>query len=178
MGSIAYGITKEIFAGLQLNADLFSTAHTRRQTMAVNYYPPCTESKFSYGLRPHSDLGSITIVMQDEVKGLQIKRRGDWIDVIPRKDAFVVMIGDQIEILTNGRYRSIEHRVITNKIVPRISVACFYAPTEDDVIEPLQKFVSKGCPVLYKGSKFGDYLNHGFSKPLNGKSSLMYCAIN
>ncbi|KAH7296893.1 hypothetical protein KP509_26G043700 [Ceratopteris richardii] len=62
------------FRWLATECRSFFQHHTRRQTMAVNYYPPCTETKFSYGLRPHSDLGSIRIVMQDEVKGLQIRR--------------------------------------------------------------------------------------------------------
>ncbi|KAH7296875.1 hypothetical protein KP509_26G042800 [Ceratopteris richardii] len=178
VGSLAHGVAKEIFAGLQLNADLLSDIHTRRQTMTVNYYPPCPERNFTYGIRPHSDFGSITLLMQDEVKGLQIRKGGNWIDMNPRKDAFIVMIGDQIEILTNGMYKSVEHRVLTNRSIPRISIACFYAPAEDDVIGPLGKFMSKRTPLMYRAVKFGDYLNHGFSKPLNGKSNLMYSAIN
>ncbi|KAH7296866.1 hypothetical protein KP509_26G042000 [Ceratopteris richardii] len=54
VGSLAHGFAKEIFAGLQLNADLLSDIHTRRQTMTVNYYPPCPERNFTYGIRPHS----------------------------------------------------------------------------------------------------------------------------
>ncbi|KAH7296865.1 hypothetical protein KP509_26G041900, partial [Ceratopteris richardii] len=96
----------------------------------------------------------------------------------PHPDFGSITLSMQDEILTNGMYKRIEHRVLTNRYIPRISIACFYAPTKDDDIGPLGKFVSKRTPLMYKAIQLGDALNHGFNRPLNKKSNLLYSAIN
>ncbi|KAH7296933.1 hypothetical protein KP509_26G045400 [Ceratopteris richardii] len=143
---------------------LIEMIHTRRRTMTFNYYLACPEPNLTYGLSSHSDIGSITILMQDAVKE-------------PMLDAFIVLIGDQIEILTNWHYESVEHRVTTNKTVPRISVACFFAPSEEDVVRPLKEFVDAEHPSLYKETKFCDYLRNGLSKQLRGKTNLKFSSL-
>ncbi|KAH7296932.1 hypothetical protein KP509_26G045300 [Ceratopteris richardii] len=177
MGILAQKLIEMVFSSLRLDENIFSEIHTRRRTMTFNYYPVCPEPNLTYGLSSHSDIGSITILMQDAVKGLQVKREERWIDVEPMKDAFIVLIGDQIEILTNGHYESVEHRVTTNKTVPRMSVACFFAPSEEDVVRPLKEFVDAEHPSLYKETKFCDYLRNGLSKPLSGKTNLKFSSL-
>eukprot|EP00250_Pteridium_aquilinum_P013342 c21283_g1_i2 orf=201-899(-) len=137
-----------------------------RLVLAVNYYPPCPDPGLTYGIRGHSDIGSVTILLQDEVPGLQIRKGDDWFSVKPLRGAFVINLADQIEILSNGRYKSIEHRAITNAERPRVSVACFYAPHEDQNIAPLPDFVTESESALYKGVKFRDYIKNFFSKEL------------
>ncbi|KAL8460794.1 hypothetical protein ACS0TY_032340 [Phlomoides rotata] len=79
------------------------------QAMRMNYYPPCPQPELVTGLCPHSDGVGLTILLQvNEMEGLQIKKDGVWIPVSPLPDAFVINIGDILEIVTNGTYRSIE----------------------------------------------------------------------
>lgn len=69
------------------------------QHMALNYYPACPEPELTYGLPAHTDPNAITILLQDlEVAGLQILNNGKWLAVKPHPDAFVINIGDQIQV--------------------------------------------------------------------------------
>ena len=76
-----------------------------RQTVTINYYPPCVQTSKVIGLTPHSDFGGLTLLVQvNEVQGLQIKRNGKWIPIRPLPGAFIVNIGDIIEV---GNYNRI-----------------------------------------------------------------------
>ncbi|CAN4117160.1 unnamed protein product [Withania somnifera] len=69
------------------------------QLMAVNFYPPCPNPDLTLGMPPHSDYGFLTLLLQDEVEGLQVKCNGDdWVTVQPIPGAFVVNVGDHLEV--------------------------------------------------------------------------------
>lgn len=68
------------------------------QHMAINYYPPCPEPELTYGLPGHADPNAITILLQDEVPGLQVLKDEKWIAVNPIPYTFIVNIGDQIQV--------------------------------------------------------------------------------
>lgn len=69
------------------------------QHMAVNFYPPCPAPDLTYGLPPHTDPNALTILLQDQqVTGLQVLNNDQWIKVDPYPDAFVVNIGDQLQV--------------------------------------------------------------------------------
>uniref|UniRef100_A0A7N2LQ70 Fe2OG dioxygenase domain-containing protein n=1 Tax=Quercus lobata TaxID=97700 RepID=A0A7N2LQ70_QUELO len=108
---------------------LFEEGH---QAMRMNYYPPCPQPELAIGLNSHSDAVGLTILLQiNEMEGLQIRQNGMWIPVKPLQNAFVVNIGDILEIVTNGIYRSIEHRATVNSECERLSIATFYSPKLD-----------------------------------------------
>ncbi|KAL0006500.1 hypothetical protein SO802_014061 [Lithocarpus litseifolius] len=67
------------------------------QHMALNYYPPCPKPELSYGLPGYTDSNLITILLQDDVPGLQVLRNGKWIAVNPIPNTFIVNIGDQMQ---------------------------------------------------------------------------------
>jgi len=68
--------------------------------MAVNFYPPCPEPELTYGLPAHTDPNALTILLQDlSVAGLQVLLKdGKWVAVNPHPDAFVINIGDQLQV--------------------------------------------------------------------------------
>lgn len=71
-----------------------------RQAIRVNYYPPCHLPEQVIGLTPHSDASIITILLQlNEVEGLQIRKDGKWVPVKPLPNAFIVNIGDLLEVI-------------------------------------------------------------------------------
>lgn len=68
------------------------------QHMAFNYYPPCPQPELTYGLPGHTDPNLITILLQDDVPGLQVLRNGKWVAVNPIPNTFILNIGDQMQV--------------------------------------------------------------------------------
>ncbi|CAI0466193.1 unnamed protein product [Linum tenue] len=125
-----------------------------RQTMRMNYYPP-------------------TILLQvNEVEGLQIKKDGNWVPVKVLPNAFVVNVGDIVEIITNGVYRSIEHRATVNSEKERLSIASFHSPRFDGEIYPAPSLVSGETPALFRNVSVKEFFKGLFSRELQGKCYL------
>ncbi|NP_001310795.1 1-aminocyclopropane-1-carboxylate oxidase [Ziziphus jujuba] len=138
----------------------------------VSNYPPCPKPDLIKGLRAHTDAGGIILLFQDDkVSGLQLLKDGQWIDVPPMRHSIVINLGDQLEVITNGKYKSIMHRVIAQPDGTRMSIASFYNPGSDAVIYPAPallekeandekkvqvypKFVFEDYMKLYAGLKF------------------------
>ncbi|KAI8525035.1 hypothetical protein RHMOL_Rhmol13G0197100 [Rhododendron molle] len=134
----------------------------------VSSYPPCPRPELIKGLRAHTDAGGLILLFQDDkVSGLQLLKDGEWVDVPPLKHSIVINIGDQLEVITNGKYKSVMHRVIAQPDGNRMSLASFYNPGSDAVIYPspalvekeekkqvYPKFVFEDYMKLYAGLKF------------------------
>ncbi|XP_010665637.1 protein SRG1 [Beta vulgaris subsp. vulgaris] len=143
------------------------------QSMRMNYYPPCPQPDKVIGLTPHSDGVALTILLQlNEVEGLQIRKDGKWVSIMPLSDAFVVNIGDILEIMSNGIYRSILHRSVVNVSIERMSVAAFHSPTSDGEIGPLPDLITPSTPAKFRRISVADYFRELFTRSLDGKSYL------
>ncbi|KAJ0082919.1 hypothetical protein Patl1_10086 [Pistacia atlantica] len=143
------------------------------QGIRVNYYPPCPQPELVTGLNPHSDGGGLTILLQlNEMEGLQIRKDGMWVPVKPLPDAFIINIADALEVLTNGIYRSIEHRAVVNSVKERLSIATFYSPKIDGNMGPAPSLVTPETPALFERISVADYFKGFFSRELQGKSYL------
>ncbi|CAH8304201.1 unnamed protein product [Eruca vesicaria subsp. sativa] len=143
------------------------------QKMRMNYYPPCPEPDQVNGLTPHSDATGLTILLQiNEVEGLQIKKDGNWVPVKPLPNAFIVNIGDILEIITNGTYKSIEHRGIVNSEKERLSVATFHGMGMGKVVSPLKSLVERQKAALFRSVTIEEFLKVVFSRKLDGKAFL------
>ncbi|XP_062190736.1 2'-deoxymugineic-acid 2'-dioxygenase-like [Phragmites australis] len=124
----------------------------------VNHYPPCPDPARTLGLPPHCDRNLITLLLQGNVPGLQVSYHGDWINVQPVPNAFVVNFGHQLEIATNGLLKSIEHRATPNAALPRTSVATFIMPTEDCLVGPAKELVGEDNPPRYRAVTFREFM--------------------
>ncbi|KAK8567655.1 hypothetical protein V6N13_105611 [Hibiscus sabdariffa] len=130
-----------------------------------NYYPPCPDPELTLGLNVHTDISALTVVRQSEgVTGLQVIKDGHWVAVEPIPDAFVVNVGDQIQVLSNGRYKSVHHRAVTNETRKRVSMATFYTPGKDTVIGPIRDLIDKQHPPLYRDYYFSEFLEEFFKQ--------------
>lgn len=90
-----------------------------------------------WGVAEHTDYGLLTMLAQDGTGGLEVRRAdGHWIDVPPDRDAFVCNLGDMLERLTGGRYRSTPHRVRNTGAVSRLSFPFFLDPSWDAEVHP------------------------------------------
>ncbi|KAK2993407.1 hypothetical protein RJ640_021626 [Escallonia rubra] len=120
----------------------------------VAKYPRCPNPELVRGLREHTDAGGIILLLQDDqVPGLQFSKDGRWVEIPPSKNNTIfVNTGDQLEILSNGRYKSCLHRVMADENGSRLSIATFYNPAGDATISPAPKLL---YPNRYR---FQDYL--------------------
>ncbi|KAL6642696.1 hypothetical protein ACP70R_020877 [Stipagrostis hirtigluma subsp. patula] len=153
-------------------ASLVGIFENQAQAMRVNYYPPCWKADQVLGLSPHSDVCGLTILLQmKDVQGLQIKRDGKWFAVDALDGVFIVNVGDTLEVLTNGKFRSAEHRAVTNTNKERISVPMFHYPCQDLMVSPLPEFV-KDDKVRYRSTSFHDFFTQYLKAKLDGKNNL------
>lgn len=143
------------------------------------HYPKCPNPNLTSGAGCHSDVSSITLLLQDDTGGLYVRgpKADTWIHVKPIKGALVINIGDTLQILSNHQYKSIEHRVIANGNRNRISVPVFANPTPDSVLGPLPQVLQCGEKPIYKQVLCSDYFNYFFSKPHDGKQTIEYAKI-
>ncbi|KAI6705605.1 hypothetical protein NL676_008567 [Syzygium grande] len=153
--------------------DMIEQFDEGRQAIRMNYYPPCPRPELVTGLTPHSDSVGLTILLQvNEMEGLQVRKEGKWVSVKPLPNAFVVNIGDVLEIVTNGAYKSIEHRAIVNSMKERLSIATFYSPKLEGEFGPAPSLITPDKPALFRRIGMADYLRGLFSRELQGKSYL------
>ncbi|KAK4774830.1 hypothetical protein SAY86_009765 [Trapa natans] len=129
--------------------------------LKINYYPPCPRPDLVLGLVAHRDLSAITVLVPNEVPGLQVLKDDQWIEVEYIPNSLIVHVGDQIEILSNGKYRSVLHRVTVKKDRLRMSWPVFLEPPAELVVGPLPQLINDQDPAKYKPQKFKDYM---FSK--------------
>ncbi|KAK8952063.1 1-aminocyclopropane-1-carboxylate oxidase [Platanthera zijinensis] len=123
----------------------------------ISHYPPCPYPDRVAGLRAHTDAGGLILLFQDDkVGGLQVLKEGRWFDVQTLAGAIVVNTGDQIEVISNGRYKSAWHRVLAVPDGNRRSVASFYNPALEATIEPAAD--AGPGPAEYPRFVFGDYM--------------------
>ncbi|CAI8612670.1 unnamed protein product [Vicia faba] len=160
--SVIMGLEKDVLVGLHKEV---------LQGLRVNYYPPCNAPEEVLGLSPHSDSSTITLLMQDDdVPGLEIRHKGNWVPVTPISDALVVNVGDVIEIWSNGKYKSVEHRAVTNKNKRRTSYATFLFPRDDVEVEPFDHMFDAQNPKMYQKVMYGDYLRQSLKRKMEGKA--------
>ncbi|XP_055961677.1 protein SRG1-like [Mercurialis annua] len=143
------------------------------QVMRLSYYPPCPQPELVMGLSPHSDGSGVTILLQvNEIDGLQVKKDGNWVLIQPVANAFIINIGDMLEVISNGIYPSIEHRAVVNSVKERISISTFCSPRLDAEIGPMPSLITPQTAPLFKRFAYADYLKTFFSRELDRKSRL------
>ncbi|KAL5581564.1 hypothetical protein UlMin_014006 [Ulmus minor] len=145
------------------------------QNITISYYPPCPQPELTLGLQSHSDMGAITLLVQDEVGGLEVWKDGEWVAVKPVaevEDAIVVLLADQTEIITNGKYRSAQHRALTNSSRARLSLATFQDPAKTRKISPASELICESSPPRYREVLYGEYVSSWYTKGPEGKRNI------
>nr|AFK39688.1 unknown [Lotus japonicus] len=143
------------------------------QAMRMNYYPPCPQPEKVMGLNPHSDNSILTLLLQvNEIVGLEVRKGGRWVPIKPLPNAFIINVGDALEIMTNGIYRSIEHRATANSVKERISIATFQSPRLNAFIGPASSLVTSERPAMFNKISVEEFYKGYFSDMLQGKSHI------
>lgn len=147
---------------LGLAADYFETRIDRpMSTLRLLHYPPqpASAEPGQIGAGEHTDYGNITLLMTDDVGGLQVRRRdGVWIEAPVLAGAYVVNIGDCLMRWTNDIYVSTPHRVVNASGRERYSIAYFLDPNPDALVAALPGTVAPGATPKHPPITAADYL--------------------
>ena len=140
----AHAVMAGIALSLGLSSDYFHSRYTSRPTLLfrIFHYPPSAVSDPRWGVGEHTDYGLLTLLAQDDVGGLQVKTAQGWLEAPPISETLVCNIGDMLDRLTGGYYRSTPHRVCNTSGQERYSFPFFFDPAFDAEIEPLPAGVS------------------------------------
>ncbi|KAF9682688.1 hypothetical protein SADUNF_Sadunf05G0134700 [Salix dunnii] len=127
---------------------------------AMNVYPPSFQSKGSIGVPSHTDPGFFVSLIQDVDGGLRVlSHKGKWINVHIPRNAFLIQIGDHLELKPNGKYKSHVHQVVVdNNKVKRISLATLHGPSLDTLVIPASEFVDQFHRLGYRGMTYKESL--------------------
>ena len=151
MTALGQRVLEAVAIGLGLPRVWFRTHLTADPVVLfrIFHYPPSKPADDDWGVGEHTDYGLLTLLGQDGNAGLQVHTAGGWVDVPPDADTFVCNIGDMLERLTGGAYRSTPHRVRNLSGADRLSYPFFLDPSWDAIID---------------GAPYGDYLTQKVSK--------------
>ncbi|KAE8712998.1 Gibberellin 2-beta-dioxygenase 1 [Hibiscus syriacus] len=133
----------------------------------VNHYPPCPHVQPAnangsngdvIGFGEHTDPQIISVLRSNNTSGLQISLRdGTWISVPPDQNSFFINVGDSLQVMTNGRFKSVKHRVVTNSEKSRLSMIYFGGPPLSEKIAPLPSLMRDDQQSLYKEFTWFEY---------------------
>ncbi|KAM3353406.1 hypothetical protein ACQJBY_024520 [Aegilops geniculata] len=173
---VAQTLLRLIAEGLGLDGGFFAGDLSSGSTqMNVNYYPPCPDPSLTLGLLPHCDRHLLTVLSQGDVAGLQARHGGRWLLVRPIPGAFVVNLGHQMEIITNGLLASVEHRAVTNTDAARLSVVTLVMPKMECRIGPAPEMVNESTgPAKFKEFEFSEFIK-AYSAAAASREDVLQC---
>ncbi len=131
---VGHLVMKGIALSLGLDSNYFHDRYTKDPLVLfrIFHYPYQSPTNDElWGVGEHTDYGLLTILKQDGNGGLQVKSKGQWIDAPPLENTFICNIGDMLDKMTGGLYRSTPHRVLNTSGKNRLSFPLFFDPGFD-----------------------------------------------
>ncbi|CAH8280688.1 unnamed protein product [Arabidopsis lyrata] len=148
--------------GLGLPRETFTKSiggETAEYVLRINFYPPTQNTDLTIGAAAHTDMGAIALLIPNEVPGLQAFKDEQWLDLNYVNSAVVVIIGDQLMRMTNGRFKNVLHRAKTDQERLRISWPVFVAPRADMSVGPLPELTGDDNPPKFETLIYNDYID-------------------
>jgi isopenicillin N synthase-like dioxygenase len=180
LSELGHALMRGIARSLDLDADYFARQYTGDPLVLFRIFnypalPPASEARSRWGVGEHTDYGLLTILKQDDVGGLEVKSRQGWVAAPPIDGSFVCNIGDMLDRMTRGLYRSTPHRASNRTDRDRLSLAFFFDPSFDAQVKPIETRSTEGfvddrherwdrASVHEFSGTYGDYLLGKVSK--------------
>ncbi|CAI0466426.1 unnamed protein product [Linum tenue] len=141
--------------------------------VAYNYYPPCPQPELTLGATQHTDTAFIAMLVQDHIGGLQVLHRNHWVDVPPMSQGLVVNIGNLLQVMSNDKFTSVEHRVLLKGVGPRVTAIAFFGigyTSNSRLYGPIEELLSESDPTKYKKTTIQDFVAGAYKQGLDGTS--------
>ncbi|KAK4361343.1 hypothetical protein RND71_020295 [Anisodus tanguticus] len=140
----------------------------------LNHYPPCPEllqalsGRNLIGFGEHTDPQVISVARSNNTSGLQISLKdGTWLSVPPDPFSFFINVGDSLQVMSNGRFRSVRHRVLADSLKTRLSMIYFGGPPLSEKIAPLSCLMEEpGEELLYNEFTWSEYKKSAYKTRL------------
>ncbi|KZV29748.1 dioxygenase family protein [Dorcoceras hygrometricum] len=185
---MAFEILEMLADGLKIQPrNVFSKLVMDEQSdsvFRVNHYPPCPDLGESNGSRnligfgEHTDPQVISVLRSNNTSGFQIcLKDGNWISIPPDHSSFFINVGDSLQVMTNGRFKSVRHRVVANSSKSRLSMIYFGGPPLSEKIAPLPSLI-KGEDSLYKEFTWFEYKKSAYKSRLADNRLGLFEKIN
>jgi isopenicillin N synthase-like dioxygenase len=166
--AIALKLLNAFCIGLDLPADFLHPYFDGNHTgfVRLNYYPvkdPLAgldkdqHEIADLGIHHHTDAGALTVLLQDQVSGLQVYREGFWYNVATVDGAITINTGDMLQVWSNDIYRAAIHRVLAMDSRERYSIPFFLNPAADCRVSPLPSVIAANNPSRYRPIAWGEY---------------------
>ncbi|KAG9245605.1 2og-Fe oxygenase family protein [Calycina marina] len=179
MFDLALSVMGIIALGLPYGPNVFDefVSNDAVSSIRLLHYPPdLSQDERQLGAGAHTDFGAITLLLQDEIGGLQVWDNSGkiWMDVTPNTDSFVVNVGDMLQMWTSGEYKSSLHRVINRGGKDRYSVPFFFDGNIETVLRPLDGSEPKGGVMLTVQDHMRERFQstYGRGKKVEGKDNV------
>jgi isopenicillin N synthase-like dioxygenase len=142
----AQAVLRGVAVSLGLDAGYFAAGYTAEPTVLfrIFHYPPAPPDPDDWGVGEHTDYGLLTLLAQDDNGGLEVHTSDGWVAAPPLPGTFVCNIGDMLDRLTGGEYRSTPHRVRNTSGRQRLSYPFFFDPAFDAEVPPLPRRGGEG----------------------------------
>ncbi|XP_072994704.1 gibberellin 2-beta-dioxygenase 3-like [Typha latifolia] len=172
---LAIEVLEVMAEGLQITSrDLFSKLlmdDESDQVFRLNHYPPSPLlqgfNRSLTGFGEHTDPQIISVLRSNSAAGLQIALKdGRWASVPSDHQSFFINVGDSLQVLTNGRFRSVRHRVLANGFKSRVSLIYFGGPPLTERIAPLPQLMGEGEQSLYREFTWEEYKRAAYKSRL------------
>jgi isopenicillin N synthase-like dioxygenase len=144
---VAQQVLRGVARSLGLSAGYFEESYTADPTVLfrIFHYPPSEPGSDEWGVGEHTDYGLLTLLLQDGNGGLQVRTPDGWLDAPPIPGTFVCNIGDMLDRMTGGYYRSTPHRVRNLSGNERLSFPFFFDPDFSREVPPLPEAAHRGA---------------------------------
>ncbi|KAF3441477.1 hypothetical protein FNV43_RR15391 [Rhamnella rubrinervis] len=174
----------ELFSeGLGLEAGKFKElTFLEKKALVAHCYPPCPQPDLTVGIASHTDPALLTVLLQNHISGLQVKHDNTWVNIKPLRGALVINIGDLLQIISNGEFNSVQHRVLANSSKEdRISVVMFFNINkwkgDDNHYGPLPELLSPENPPIYRNFTIQEFVENFYGKGIDSKSLIQKIKI-
>ncbi|MDB4837704.1 2OG-Fe(II) oxygenase [Marinomonas sp.] len=162
---IAMKLLTAMAQALSLEEHFFTRCFTDHVTvLRMIHYPPRPTDEHDNGAGEHTDYGCVTLLLQDQIGGLQVRNRNnEWVDATPIENTLVVNIGDLMQHWTNDEYVSTAHRVRASKSeIHRYSFPFFVEPDYETEVSCVPTCSSQEKPAKYQPILSGDWIQSRF----------------